>query len=500
MSRDDTFGTIDQWTNTFTRKWSTPWLPIYRLYRSPEEDGEGERAQIATLNPGNTCLTSVKISSVLKPGLRPTAWLDGLRGLASFEVFIFHQTFNWGFTGAEGLQYGYYANKQTLEWWRLPYIRLFYGSGCFMVTIFFIISGFVLTQGLFKHIRARNYDNLMKNVSSAAIRRILRIWLPVIVTTLITFILVKLGVGSSLNRTGIPVQSTWIGQVRFWVLDMQHSMNPFSYRDRLTEAMNHHSKTAWTLPLEVYGSFVCYLMIVIMARISRASLRIMLIILAGAWAAWNSSWFLVLFFYGMLLADYDLGKLESKRPPIFTHVHNLLWVTVLAISLWVAGWAENFDPFIPNEMHAIWLLAASSCGTVTALYHLPTVRGLFESPAMQYLGKLSFGIYMVHFPVIDLLIEPYLRPFIAAWVGPSFSAQMLTFLCEVGIVLFLADLFERVIDTPSVRVAKTIETLLIGVATPDTSSTSAVLLPMTQVPESLGIKEDMSMEHFEYRA
>lgn len=61
-------------------------------------------------------------------GLRETAWLDGLRGVASFQVFIFHSSEDWGLTGERHLRNGYGSNEVTRDWWRLPFIRLVYSS------------------------------------------------------------------------------------------------------------------------------------------------------------------------------------------------------------------------------------------------------------------------------------------------------------------------------------------------------------------------------------
>lgn len=63
--------------------------------------------------------------------LRPTAWLDGLRGLASFLVFIFHEVFHWWYWANNetvGLHFNYGDNEHTYDWWRLPLIRLIYAA------------------------------------------------------------------------------------------------------------------------------------------------------------------------------------------------------------------------------------------------------------------------------------------------------------------------------------------------------------------------------------
>lgn len=116
-----------------------------------------------------------------------------------------------------------------------------------MVTIFFVISGFVLTQSALKHIHAQDHKALLKNVSSAAIRRVLRIWLPLVVTSLATVVLMRLGVGGSPGLTNIKYQETWGAQLHVWALDMIHHINPYSYKDRMSQTRTDHAKTGWTI-------------------------------------------------------------------------------------------------------------------------------------------------------------------------------------------------------------------------------------------------------------
>ncbi|GKT43272.1 uncharacterized protein ColSpa_03453 [Colletotrichum spaethianum] len=73
------------------------------------------------------------------PMASPTSYLNGLRGLASFIVTIGHNTddYLWIYRG-----WGETAEDRSLI--QLPFIRLAY-CGIYMVTIFFVISGFALT-------------------------------------------------------------------------------------------------------------------------------------------------------------------------------------------------------------------------------------------------------------------------------------------------------------------------------------------------------------------
>src|ERR1700760_387247 len=76
--------------------------------------------------------------------IRPTAWLDGLRGWASLFVFFYH--FNANYNSWNGLGWGYQDNRTLLT---LPVIRtVIAGPG--MVSLFFVVSGYSLAWGPLK--------------------------------------------------------------------------------------------------------------------------------------------------------------------------------------------------------------------------------------------------------------------------------------------------------------------------------------------------------------
>lgn len=67
--------------------------------------------------------------------LRPTAWLDGVRGVAALIVTIYHYAYLWPWA-----QTGWGVSKNDHHFMQLHFIRVII-SGGFMVRIFFMISG-----------------------------------------------------------------------------------------------------------------------------------------------------------------------------------------------------------------------------------------------------------------------------------------------------------------------------------------------------------------------
>lgn len=102
-----------------------------------------------------------------------TEWLDGLRGIAAFFVFVYH--FVVVYVEEHDFSWDPVRHPNLIQ---LPILRLFY-SGTAMVRIFFVISGFALTYKPVKLMRKPgSHGSLMKTLASSVFRRYLRLFLP----------------------------------------------------------------------------------------------------------------------------------------------------------------------------------------------------------------------------------------------------------------------------------------------------------------------------------
>jgi len=65
---------------------------------------------------------------------------------------------------------------------------------------------------------------------------------------------------------------------------------------------------------------------------------------------------------------------------------------------------HNYNDGTPQTYRWFWLFWAA-WGTLIAVKELPWLRSIFETPPMQYLGRHSFALYLIHGPMIGLLSE-----------------------------------------------------------------------------------------------
>lgn len=126
---------------------------------------------------------SLRRNKSVAPKLRPTAWLDGLRGFAAFLVCLHHnQLWAHGMKGNLVLENGFgYEGRHYFA--ALPFVRIFFSGGHFAVSIFFVISGYVLSVKSLSLIHAGQSANTVDVVGSALFRRWLRLYLPIITIT-----------------------------------------------------------------------------------------------------------------------------------------------------------------------------------------------------------------------------------------------------------------------------------------------------------------------------
>lgn len=120
--------------------------------------------------------------------LYPTSYLDGLRGVAALFVVFHHYAINFTASSFDGWHTG---EPGSHDWFFLfPLVRVIH-SGRFMVIIFFIISGYVLSlQGL-KLARSGDKEKLLDSLTSSVFRRWIRLHVPVIASTFLAFLLAR---------------------------------------------------------------------------------------------------------------------------------------------------------------------------------------------------------------------------------------------------------------------------------------------------------------------
>ncbi|KAK4497291.1 hypothetical protein PRZ48_011741 [Zasmidium cellare] len=427
-----------------------------------------------------------------EPGLelRSTAWLDGLRGLAAFEVFLFHYIDGW-INRSHG--WGEDHNLRP-EWYYAPFIRTFYASGDAAVCLFFGISGYVLSYRMLGLMRQQRKEELLTALSSAVFRRGIRLYMPVIVETFTLMMLCRyLGLPKPGNYESAP---TLFAELKTWYVSILHLLLPLRYPDRWDALQDRYDGgISWTIPLEYYGSIYVYASIVFLAQVRSINVRRMLCFGMALQSFAKDDWIAAQFVMGMAFADYQLERQKVKDQPPSKRRR----IVVLLIFLWgfyVSGIPGGILRKIDDQGTEIlesrpafdwvakpifWLglykdrqadryiLCFASMASLIGMGETPLLRRFLETRPVQYLGRISFGLYLCHIfwrawldplriGIISMVgLDTNLTFFEWTDKGKMFTAYILFMIPSTIVNFIFAGLFERYLDKPSVSMGRRFE-------------------------------------------
>jgi peptidoglycan/LPS O-acetylase OafA/YrhL len=325
----------------------------------------------------------------LRPG---TAWLDGLRGWAAFIVCFVHLTV---YTHPDlELCYGHpipfkqdVFNYSPAAW---PFARVLWSGGHFSVAIFFVISGYVLTQKLTATLHENRRDDFIQSVNSAVFRRAIRLYMPVILSTFqLIFVWHVLGI----QTPWPPRQPNLFREIIHWFNETM--MFGFFFKTGfLFTIYNIHT---WTIPVELRGSLFVWLWLFAFHQVEN---RIRIISTAvflfyqvfftpGAWYA--------CFFAGMMTAETH--NLWSKGSPPF----KLPWDGIIR-----ALRARPF--FLAVLMHLMFVASLYLAGEPGADMYAEEL--LYNCPGWGTLGRL---IPVAYYDREHASVQRWFWLFWAAW-------------------------------------------------------------------------------------
>ena len=122
---------------------------------------------------------------------KSTAYLDGLRGVAAWAVFNYH--FAHG-TYARAMDRSYHSLpiQNNSHFLQLPLIRLVYAAEA-SVAMFFVLSGYVLSQRSIAAISTGDLEKANARLSSLAFRRGIRLFGPALIASLLAYLTQRAG-------------------------------------------------------------------------------------------------------------------------------------------------------------------------------------------------------------------------------------------------------------------------------------------------------------------
>ncbi|KAI1090819.1 acyltransferase family-domain-containing protein [Rostrohypoxylon terebratum] len=420
---------------------------------------------------------------------RPTAYLDGLRGFAAFLVYWHHHQL-WAHLATHQTEifedaFGYEKRYHLAAFHG---VRTFFSGGHYAVSTFFVISGYVLSTRPLSLIHDQEYLKLGDNIASTLFRRWLRLYLPLIV---VTFLYMTSWHVFGLWVVNAQPRTSWKEEVRSWYFEFKNFSFLFNSGGEPWLSYQFH---AWSIQVEFKGSIVIYCCLLAFSRLARNARLWCQIALIFYFMYVADGWYAAMFVSGTFLCEIDLLAAKNELPRSLDKLRparGFIFHHLLALSVYLGG-----VPSVNSDTHRLrnsrgwyylsylkpqavfdykWFyLFWAATMLVASVPRIPWLKRFFETRFCQYLGRISFGLYLVHGPVLwtlgDRLYtatgwhEEAQQAHLSRWVdtlrlpktGPL--GLELSFLVPHVILLpftlWLAEVVTKFVDEPSVRFAR----------------------------------------------
>ena len=418
---------------------------------------------------------------------RPTAFLDGLRGLAALLVYLSHQQ-SWWYGPQSELNNGFgYHGQMGLG--TFPFIRNLLTGGNAGVAVFFVLSGYVLSIAPLRVIRDGDIPSAHRRLASAFVRRPFRLFIPTLSLSFTLALIMHLPFGLAPKLEWPTPKATVWEEIQSWVSESMLMMNPFQKHGIFTR-WYPYNPPAWTMAVEYGGSLLVFGTLAVAAVAPRYRMSIFSI--TGIFLFIIKQWSMACFMGGVVLAINDidgidrafLGKRVSKQMIKAGHTLLFFWAWWLLgqpagtrnpeLSYGTPGW-YFMTMLIPrhyfnDEYWRFW----NTIGAVLLVYtvlRLQWLQAFFLTRRLQYLGRISFSFYLLHMPIIWTIGDRICRLFgvkrqdFTTWyddklaipdIGPrGFSTGYLVQQALIlPLTILLAEFCTRLLDGPSIRIGR----------------------------------------------
>jgi peptidoglycan/LPS O-acetylase OafA/YrhL len=352
--------------------------------------------------------------------------LDALRGLAALAVVLFHVRVPlWAGWTVITSSPGYSAFDRALAWLSPP--MALFGSA---VMLFFVVSGFAI-----------HYPNAAAgstlDVGPYAVRRLLRIYPPYLAAVLLTIVAehAALALGAVEPSTAAKAAASALMAQNYLSPAGQMVGNP----------------SLWSLPVEI-ELYLAYPLLLWLWR--RSGVATMLgvvgltsaaaaaaLLLGHSWPMSNFAKYWIIWAAGAVLAELARGG----RLPRWTGAHTaaVAALPALAVGGRMLRLAVGLEHFLWGAVYVLavlWVLTHRSL-----LERLPARCGA----AFLWLGKISYSLYLVHFPFLILLGAGWIALF-----GRKPSSLLVPLAATVA-TLPVAYVFWRYVERPAQLLART---------------------------------------------
>lgn len=316
--------------------------------------------------------------------------LDGLRGVASLLVVIYH---NFGF------------------------VNHYFFFGWLGLDIFFVLSGFLITDILLKTIGSGNF---LRNFYA---RRILRVF-PLYYLSLIVFLVILPRIDT------LPIHLDYFVTNQVWLWTYLQNWLYIFYSHHSENALNH----LWSLAVEEQFYLLWPLVVLCLRKTNYLLIFILLLLLFTIglrWWVWTQH-LEDLAYYNLYTFTRIDGICIGCIVALLQKINMKFLEKNTSIVIFVFA-GLNFLFYFLNLRYddSLPYLAIIGYTTFAMIFGLlvydivsigtPIYRTIFNISFLKFFGRISYGCYIIHWPLY-LIISPFLRDW-AAHYWSAFSAN-----------------------------------------------------------------------------
>ena len=307
-------------------------------------------------------------------------------------------------------------------------------DGRFAVSVFFVLSGFVMAAAA-----ERRHEMLITNT----VTRYLRLAIPVTASVLMAWVLLSLFPMATMElRDSVDNPSPWM---QYTYQGHIPSLLQAGYDGLVGNFLTGGSRfnnVLWTMQIEFIGSIALFALYWFSAG------RMRIIILCGAGLAILGlpqipNTYLAFVLGALMYEAYARGRINALGPlvpPV---------ALVMGILFGAAG-ADAFERWgmeglMPSRLKsAIPVVAAALI--MYAVITMAAAARFFSMPMLRWFGRISFGLYLVHVPLLYTLVA-----YAHVRLGWGLAVLVPTYF---GLTLLLAHAFTISVDEPTLRQLK----------------------------------------------
>ncbi|MGE0697544.1 MAG: acyltransferase family protein [Hyphomicrobiaceae bacterium] len=364
--------------------------------------------------------------------------MTSLRGIAATLVVVEHCLQSFRVNGID--QAYYYPLDFTQPWLVLQHLLFAIFDGAAAVALFFVLSGTVLFLSM-----QRDEPFGAPAVVRYWVRRLFRLYPLLIAASLMAAVLYHMVPA----RVDVPAMTTWatahmavvpgLSEIAWNALGKSNTMNV----------------PAWSIAVEILISAIFPLLYIVAAR-GTPTTNLVATLALLAFCVWPPVHFrhvenyVFPFFLGPMVLLYGKSLAEAMwRLPAVPR--RLLVAAIVIVAMTVE---RVHSPTQWNNGGSIMVKSIAAAMIIAFVYYGPW-KGFLYRPKVVLLGDVSYGLYLVHFPILMVLLR-LMTPLVPAELPPLAAVSLNLGLAVVvlAISLPLAWLSLRALEMPMQNVGR----------------------------------------------